>query len=120
MNRRDFLRADISICADWALSRTVPVLADIPSAGDWRTFEVVTEVELLKPSGISHIWLLIAADSQHALSAHNFDPVHGKGWNGQAEQGQANRSRDCVSDVCCKRETDAESDQSRRAEKLRR
>jgi hypothetical protein len=57
MNRRDFLRADISICADWALSRTVPVLADIPSAGDWRTFEVVTEVELLKPSGISHIWL---------------------------------------------------------------
>jgi transglutaminase-like putative cysteine protease len=57
MNRRDFLRANSSICAGWALSRAVPVLADTPSAGEWRTFEVVTRVELLKPDGISHIWL---------------------------------------------------------------
>jgi transglutaminase-like putative cysteine protease len=35
----------------------VPVLADTPSAGEWRTFEVVTRVELLKPNGVSHIWL---------------------------------------------------------------
>jgi transglutaminase-like putative cysteine protease len=57
MNRRAFLRANGSICAGWALSRAVPVLADTPSAGEWRTFEVVTKVELLKPNGISHIWL---------------------------------------------------------------
>src|SRR5580698_7587975 len=57
MNRRDFLRANSSICAGWALSRAVPVLADIPPAGKWRTFEVVTNVELLKPNGFSHIWL---------------------------------------------------------------
>src|SRR5580658_6590161 len=57
MNRRDFLRANSSICAGWALSRAVPALADTPSAGKWRTFEVVTKVELLKPDGISHIWL---------------------------------------------------------------
>ncbi len=57
MNRRDFLRANSSICAGWALSKGMPVLADSPSAGDWRTFEVVTTVELLKPNGISHIWL---------------------------------------------------------------
>src|SRR5580692_7545435 len=57
MNRRDFLRANGSICAGWALSRAVPALADTPSAGGWRTFEVVTKVELLKPNGISHIWL---------------------------------------------------------------
>ena len=57
MNRRDFLRANSSICAGWALSRAVPALANTPSAGEWRTFEVVTKVELLKPDGISHIWL---------------------------------------------------------------
>ncbi len=57
MNRRDFLRANSSICAGWALSRAVPVLADTASAGEWRTFEVVTRVELQKPAGVSHIWL---------------------------------------------------------------
>ena len=57
MNRRDFLRTNSSICAGWALSRAVPALADTPSTGEWRTFEVVTHVELLKPNGVSHIWL---------------------------------------------------------------
>src|SRR5882757_5134493 len=57
MNRRDFLRANSSICAGWALSRAMPALADTPSAAKWRTFEVVTTVELLKPDGVSHICL---------------------------------------------------------------
>jgi transglutaminase-like putative cysteine protease len=57
MNRRDFLWANTSICAGWAFSRAVPVLADTPSQVKWRTFDVVTNVELLKPQGISHIWL---------------------------------------------------------------
>jgi transglutaminase-like putative cysteine protease len=57
MNRRDFLRANSSVCAGWARSRAVQALADTPSAGEWRTFEVVTQVELLKPDGVSHIWL---------------------------------------------------------------
>src|SRR6202789_3748730 len=73
MNRRDFLRANSSICAGWALSRAVPVLADTPSAGEWRTFEVVTKVELLKPDGISHIWLPAPLTRkppyQHTISA---------------------------------------------------
>jgi hypothetical protein len=54
---RDFLRANTTISAGWALSRAMPALADTPSAGGWRTFEVVTKVELLKPNGISHIWI---------------------------------------------------------------
>ena len=57
MNRRDFLRANTTISAGWALSRAMPALADTPSAGEWRTFEVVTRVELSKPNGTSHIWL---------------------------------------------------------------
>jgi transglutaminase-like putative cysteine protease len=57
MNRRDFLRANGSMCAGWALSRAVPAFADSPSVAEWRTFEVVTRVELLKPDGVRHIWL---------------------------------------------------------------
>ncbi len=57
MDRRNFLRANSAICAGWVITRAVPVLADAPPAGGWRTFEVVTRVELLKPDGVSHIWL---------------------------------------------------------------
>jgi transglutaminase-like putative cysteine protease len=57
MNRRSFLRMNGSICASWALTKALPVLADTPPATGWRTFEVVTRVELLKPDGVSHIWL---------------------------------------------------------------
>jgi transglutaminase-like putative cysteine protease len=57
MNRRNFLRANGSICAGLALTKALPVLADTPSASGWRTFEVVTRVELLKPERESHIWL---------------------------------------------------------------
>jgi transglutaminase-like putative cysteine protease len=57
MNRRSFLHANGSICVGWALTKALPVLADTPLASGWRTFEVVTRVELLKPDGISHIWL---------------------------------------------------------------
>ncbi|MGA3034862.1 MAG: transglutaminase domain-containing protein [Terracidiphilus sp.] len=57
MNRRNFLRANGAICAGWAITRTMPALANSPSVGGWRTFEVTTKVELLKPDGVGHIWL---------------------------------------------------------------
>ena len=57
MNRREFLHAHGSICAGFALSRAVPAFAHTPAPAGWRTFEVVTRVELLKPKGVSHIWL---------------------------------------------------------------
>src|SRR5580704_2388858 len=57
MNRRNFLRATGSICAGLALSKALPLLADTAAPSRWRTFEIVTRVELLKPDGVSHIWL---------------------------------------------------------------
>ena len=57
MNRRTFLRANGSICGGFALTRAVPALAHAIALNEWRTFEVVTKVELLKPTGITHIWL---------------------------------------------------------------
>lgn len=57
MNRRTFLQASGSACAGLALSKAIPILADTSSARKWRTFDVITKVELLKPKGTSHIWL---------------------------------------------------------------
>jgi transglutaminase-like putative cysteine protease len=57
MKRRDFLRSTGVGCAGLALSRAIPLFADTPSHAGWRTFEVTTRVEVLKPSGVTHIWL---------------------------------------------------------------
>ncbi len=56
MKRRDFLRSTGAVCAGLALSKSVPLFADSASRTGWRTFEVTTRVEVLKPSGVTHIW----------------------------------------------------------------
>jgi transglutaminase-like putative cysteine protease len=57
MKRRDFLRSTGTACAGLVLSKAVPLFADASASGDWRTFEVSTRVEVLKPNGQTHIWL---------------------------------------------------------------
>lgn len=54
MNRRDFLYAAGTASAAFVLSKPERLFAQ--SAG-WRTFEVTTRVEVLKPSGTTHVWL---------------------------------------------------------------
>jgi len=56
MNRRRFLQSSGAICAGLAVTKSAPVFADT-LASNWRTFEVTTHVELLKPRGVTHIWL---------------------------------------------------------------
>jgi transglutaminase-like putative cysteine protease len=56
MNRRHFLQSSGAVCAGLALSKSAPLFAETANAG-WRTFEVVTRVEVLKPNGVTHIWL---------------------------------------------------------------
>jgi len=57
MKRRDFLRNTGTMCAGLAFSRAIPLFADTPVPAAWRTFEVTTRVEVLKPAGATHIWL---------------------------------------------------------------
>jgi transglutaminase-like putative cysteine protease len=54
MNRRHFLHAAGFAPACFAFSKPQRLFAD--SAG-WRTFEVTTRVEVLKPSGTTRVWL---------------------------------------------------------------
>jgi transglutaminase-like putative cysteine protease len=56
MKRRDFLWQTGTVCAGLAFSKAVPLFAETPASG-WRTFEVITRVEVLKPAGATHIWL---------------------------------------------------------------
>jgi transglutaminase-like putative cysteine protease len=58
MNRRNFLQSTGAICAGLAVSKSIPVFTDVLRSGEgWRNFEVTTRVEVLKPSGVTHIWL---------------------------------------------------------------
>lgn len=63
-----------SIYAGLTITRAVPALAQTFPSSEWRTFEVVTTVELLQPKGESRIWLPAAmmrdTPYQKTLSNH--------------------------------------------------
>ena len=55
MNRRDFLRSAGVMSAGLALSSRS--FGETAIADHWRTFEVTTRIEVLKPSGATRVWL---------------------------------------------------------------
>jgi transglutaminase-like putative cysteine protease len=57
MNRRDFLRSTSIVSAALAFPETGRLFAEETSPSGWRTFEVTTRVEVLKPVGATRIWL---------------------------------------------------------------
>jgi len=57
MNRRDFLKSTVVASAGLVLGRTANLLALDGPADGWRTFEVTTRLEILKPAGVTRIWV---------------------------------------------------------------
>jgi transglutaminase-like putative cysteine protease len=57
MNRRDFLRSATIVSAGLAFPETARLFAEEALSSGWRTFEVTTHVEILRPSGATRIWL---------------------------------------------------------------
>jgi transglutaminase-like putative cysteine protease len=57
MNRRDFLRSAGVASAGLAFPKTGRLFARGATSGGWRTFEVTTRAEVLKPSGMTLVWL---------------------------------------------------------------
>ena len=69
MNRREFMRragmasAAAAVCGPATASafrqrtRTSEYAAPPPNADGWRTFEVTTSVRVLKPAGVTRVWL---------------------------------------------------------------
>src|SRR5947207_8838768 len=58
MHRRDFLRLSGAASASFLLPKaTSAAVSEVGTADGWRTFEVVTRVEVLKPAGVTRVWL---------------------------------------------------------------
>jgi transglutaminase-like putative cysteine protease len=80
MNRRNFLQTTGAACAGLAFSKSLPAFADALIPGGWRTFEVTSRVEILKPSGVTHIWLpaaLIRDTPYQRTLSNKFAAVNG-------------------------------------------
>jgi transglutaminase-like putative cysteine protease len=59
MNRRVFLKTGAALPLAAALPRVAPAqqLPFNPQPGAWRTFEITTRIEVLKPAGTTRVWL---------------------------------------------------------------
>jgi transglutaminase-like putative cysteine protease len=64
MNRRDFLHSAGAVSAGAAFSKTECLLAEDQAPGSWRTFEVITRVEIPKSSEATRVWLPAALIGQ--------------------------------------------------------
>ena len=88
MNRRNFLQSSGAVCAGVAITKSIPAFADaVQSGAGWRTFEVTTRVEVLKPNGGTHIWLPSAL-----IRDTPFQRTHANKFN--AEGGSAKFTKD--------------------------
>src|SRR5579862_2205912 len=57
MQRREFLAAGAALAALPRLGFAQQYLPFDPQPSVWRTFEITTRVEVLKPSGVSRAWI---------------------------------------------------------------
>ncbi len=57
MKRRDFLRSTGIVSAAFAFPKDGYLFAEDAVPSGWRTFEVTTRVEVLRPSGATRVWL---------------------------------------------------------------
>ena len=68
MNRRDFLQTAGLASASLAFPDAATLLAgdqtSAPADANWRSFEVITRVEILKPAGVARIWLPAALTTE--------------------------------------------------------
>jgi transglutaminase-like putative cysteine protease len=57
MNRRNFLQSACAVATGVVLPNAQRLFGDDALFPKWRTFEVTTRVEVLKPAGITRVWL---------------------------------------------------------------
>jgi transglutaminase-like putative cysteine protease len=75
MERRVFLKSSAAMAAVSALP-----WREALAAADWRTYEVTTRVEVLKPQGVSRVWLPVPTIDT------DWQKVIGNSWSGNAAQ----------------------------------
>jgi transglutaminase-like putative cysteine protease len=78
MERRVFLKSSAAMAAASALPWRNSL-----AAADWRTYEVTTRVEILKPRGVSRAWLPLPT-----IDDTDWQNVIGNTWSGNAAKAQ--------------------------------
>lgn len=79
MNRRHFVRSAGIISATLVLPVRHSFLVEGETSSDWRTFEVTTHVEVLKPSGATRIWVPAALVSETLFQRTLANSFHAEG-----------------------------------------
>ncbi|HXJ05763.1 MAG TPA: transglutaminase-like domain-containing protein [Candidatus Acidoferrum sp.] len=64
MNRRDFLQSGTIVSVSLAFAKAERLFSQVTPPDRWRTFQVTTRVEVLKPSGTTRIWVPAALISE--------------------------------------------------------
>ncbi len=89
MQRRDFLRSAGVTAAGLALSQRGRLVAPSLASDGWRTFEVTTHIEVLKPSGATRIWVPAALGSETPYQQTLANAFNAPGGTGRLVQGGA-------------------------------
>ena len=79
MNRRDFLTYASMVSASLTLQKAERLFPESATFGGWRTFEVTTRVEVLKPSGTTRIWVPAALIDQTPFQKTLANTFHAEG-----------------------------------------
>ena len=80
MNRRKFLQSAGAVSATLAFPATRRLFALSASPGEaWRTFEVTTRVEVLKPAGTTYVWLPAAIGRETPFQKTLANVFHAEG-----------------------------------------
>jgi transglutaminase-like putative cysteine protease len=86
MDRRAFLKSSALVPAATALAG-LPGLAGANTPGQWRVFEVTTTAEILKPAGVTQVWLPVPLTSDTP-----YQKSLGNNWS--ADGGKASYTQD--------------------------
>ena len=81
MDRREFLISGSGASIATLFPKTASSFAPLGVSSGWRSFEVVTRIEVLKPSGPTRVWVptaLIAETPYQKKSANSFQAEGGK------------------------------------------
>jgi transglutaminase-like putative cysteine protease len=89
MNRRDFLRSAGTMSASLAFPKAGSLLAEGTPSDGWRTFEVKTRVEILKPSGAARVWLPAALLSKTPFQKTLSNEFRAEGGTARIVEGKA-------------------------------
>ena len=85
MNRRTFLKLSAAVPAASVFApRMVSIAAAqqkdfTPRPGTWRTYEITTRVEIVKPAGVTHVWVPVP------VVESEYQKVLGNKWSGNAK-----------------------------------